>query len=110
MHNEENLKKIMYALTIKSRDPKLREKWIATGFRKINSKPGTLFNYWKKKLDLSDPAVIELAQKTWDEYCIAVQNPQAKPTSAMAEIERALSNGDSSLLDMFDGSEEIDPP
>ena len=65
--NDGELQKIIYALTVKSR-PHNRERWIASGFRKINRRPGALFSYWKKKLEEGDPGDLLLFSETLGEY------------------------------------------
>jgi len=64
---DEQLEKIMYALTLADRQPR-RALWLERGFKKMHARgQSALFNYWKKRLS-EDSDAQELANQVWVQY------------------------------------------
>jgi hypothetical protein len=75
--NYKRLSKVMYAMTLDERK-KSRDKWQMRGFKKVHSRgKGTLFNYWKNRLDSGDAKTLKLLEIHWENYVEYHKNPPA---------------------------------
>ena len=67
MYSPDELRPIIYALTLKDR-PDKREKWLSRGFKITNHRPEFLFSYWDCRLQKGDSADLEMYSSVLTKY------------------------------------------
>ncbi|NDG72296.1 MAG: hypothetical protein EBY32_13575 [Proteobacteria bacterium] len=77
MTNKEELKKIIYALTLRDRPDEMRDKWLKKGFRKINRNPLALITYWENRLSNGDREDIDLFESVLADYKAYLEGPRS---------------------------------
>lgn len=66
--NQEDLKNIIYALTLEDRGSEKRIRWLTRGFSFFNKKPGSLFLYWQKRLSNNNNEDVLLYKQTLKKF------------------------------------------
>lgn len=66
--NQEELKAVIYALTLKDRGGDKRNIWLKKGFNKINKRADFLITYWKNRLEKNNPEDHDLYQNVLADY------------------------------------------
>ena len=86
----EDLEAVMHALTLADR-PAKRTQWLKSGFHKIHARPGSLFAYWRARVD-SDSASAALAAATHAQYLVHMEEIAngTAPTKGAAEVPPSL--------------------
>lgn len=87
--NQEDLKNIIYALTLEDRGPEKRLKWLARGFRFFNRKPGSLFLYWQNRLLKNNKKDIFLYKQTLKKFKKAKKEAAKKAEEKKQEYPSA---------------------
>lgn len=82
MHTINELKPIIYALTLQDR-PAKRLKWLSRGFRITNSKPGFLLKYWDCRLQKGHPDDLKMYRHTLDKYKKLLELENSSGTAAL---------------------------
>jgi hypothetical protein len=78
----EDLKPVVYALTLKARNSK-KQLWLSKGFARVNRRKDFLFNYWLCRLQKENPADLHL-------YSIVLTNYQRAMEHSLRARENAL--------------------
>ena len=95
MITEENLRPIVYALTLQDR-PKKRDKWLSRGFAIVNSRNDFLFRYWHCRLGKNKKEDMDLYNVVLSRY-----NQEKIKRPSIAKMVKSLSK--SSVNWILDG-------
>jgi len=80
--NKEELKPIVYALTLEDR-PAKRDKWLSRGFKITNTKPNLLLDYWHCRLEKGEERDIDMHKKVLARYRSVMDKKEQPSTLAM---------------------------
>ena len=80
--NQDDLKNIIYALTLADRGSEKRFIWLSRGFRFFNRKPGSLFLYWQNRLLKNNRQDILLYKNTLKKFKKAEKERDKKQRKA----------------------------
>jgi hypothetical protein len=75
MHNVEDLRNIVYALTLIDRKTK-RAVWATKGFKRVNERRNFLINYWDCRLQKEKPEDLELYNNTLKDFRTIMANSE----------------------------------
>jgi len=86
MINKEDLRKVVYALTLKDRPAGMRDRWLRSGFKKINRNPLALITYWENRLSNGDQGDIDLFESVLAAYKAHLERAILKVEPLHAEV------------------------
>jgi hypothetical protein len=87
--NQDDLKNIIYALTLADRGPEKRSIWLSRGFSFFNRKPGSLFLYWQNRLLKNNKKDILLYKETLKKFKQAKRETAKKTKEKLQEYPSA---------------------